>query len=139
VKGEDMPHLFHVAASEIRIVLHETPLCRISIPLEHPLPEDAIDHAWLNLTQTHSDISWVCPLQHVPEGTHIKAVWLAFELLDTPSLQPVAVLAYVTRLLAEAGTTIFVLHTYRGNHVLVKQEDAKNASHVLRQAGVVFI
>lgn len=61
------------------------------------------------------------------------------KVLGPLSFELTAIMASISSILAEAGTSIFALSTYDTDYILVKAEQLQSAIEALRSHGIEFV
>jgi hypothetical protein len=80
-------------------------------------------------------LSIVCPEDRVPGETTREDGWRALRVEGPLDFSWVGIVAALSRVLAEAGVSIFVLSTYDTDYLLVRETDVDRASDALIAAG----
>ena len=76
------------------------------------------------LSKTDEEISLVCESEYVPgAATVVESGWRAFRIDGILDFGMVGVIADITRVLADAGISVFVVSTYNTDYVLLKSHD----------------
>lgn len=76
------------------------------------------------LAKTDWELSLVCETEHVPpDVTHAEPGWRAFRVDQALDFGLVGIIAGITKVLAEAGISVFVVSTYDTDYVLLKEKD----------------
>lgn len=103
-------------------------------------PEDDVP-AWADappltsVTRTEDELSIVCPEDEVPAGVKAERGWRAFKLEGPVPFSTVGVVSGLTKPLAEAGLSVFVLSTFDTDYLLMKEDKVERARHILGRAG----
>jgi len=101
-----------------------------------PVPGWATASAQLvSVVRSDDELSVVAPERLVPAGIQAERSWQALKVTGPLSFDLVGVLAGLTRALAEAGATVFVISTYDTDFLLVRAEAISGAIEALRSAG----
>ena len=99
------------------------------------MPGWALAAEFFSVTRTPDEISVVCPGSRVPADTTCERGWRALGLEGPLDFSLVGVLARITKVLAEAGVSVFAISTYDTDYVLVRDEQLELATTVLRRCG----
>lgn len=91
-----------------------------------------------SVTRTAQEISVVCDEDEAPAGAEVEAGWSCLEVVGPLDFQMVGVLAVLTRCLANAGVSVFVVSTYDTDLILVRERDLMRSMEELTSAGYVF-
>jgi hypothetical protein len=90
---------------------------------------------WYSITRNGDELSLVVP-EHVDvDAGECERGWTCLTILGTLAFGMIGVLAAVSRLLAEADVSIFVVSTYNTDHILVSTRDLERATAALTRAG----
>jgi hypothetical protein len=100
------------------------------------LPPDAPIPAWANgpltsITRTAEELSIVCEDEAVPSGVYAVRDFAAMRVLGTIDFGVVGVLATLTRALADAAVSVFVVSTFDTDYLLVRTNDYARARTAL--------
>ena len=101
-------------------------------------PADLLDTegGFVCVTRTASELSIVCAEGDVPEGAvQVEGGFRAFRLEGPVPFTTVGVVSGLTRPLAEAGLSVFVVSTFDTDYLLVKADAAERAGRLLGKAG----
>lgn len=99
------------------------------------VPEWANGGPFSSVTRTADELSIVCPEAAVPPDAKAERGWRAFRLEGPIPFQTVGVVSGLTRPLAEAGISVFVVSTFDTDYLLVKEAAVGRARSVLDRAG----
>lgn len=105
---------------------------------EEAAPADLLDMegGFVSVTRTAGELSLVCAEGDVPEGAvQVERGFRAFRLEGPVPFTTVGVVSGLTRPLAEAGLSVFVVSTFDTDYLLVKAEAAERAGRLLGKAG----
>jgi hypothetical protein len=122
--------------SEFTFVVRPESFCIRRLPLDWPLNLDRLNAAdWYSITRNGEELSLVVP-EHVAIGAgECERGWTCLTIQGTLAFGMIGVLAAVSRTLAEANVSIFVLSTYNTDHILVSTGDLERAIAALTGAG----
>lgn len=115
-----------------------TRLSVCQLPAGAPWPAPARPHSLFSVTRTAQEISIVCDEDEAPPGAKVTPGWVCLEVVGPLDLQMVGVLAGLTRCLATAGVSVFVVSTYDTDLVLVREHDLTQSMAALAQNGYAF-
>lgn len=110
-------------------------VCRL--PPEAPVPAWAAEGPFSCVMRTPEELSIVCAEDGVPAGVLAERGFRALKLEGPVPFTTVGVVSSMTRPLAEAGISVFVLSTYDTDYLLVKSTALDRAIKVLGRAGYV--
>jgi hypothetical protein len=100
-----------------------------------PVPDWVMQGTFYSITRTVDEISVVCPERAVPEDTKAERGWRMLRVEGRLDFSMTGVLACLTRPLAEANISVFVLSTYDTDYLLIRGRDITSAVTVLRTEG----
>jgi hypothetical protein len=91
--------------------------------------------AWYSVTRTDEELSIVAP-QDIDLGPgECEAGWSCLRIAGKLDFALVGVIAELTRILADAGVSIFAVSTYDTDYILVKSADLDTAVRALTDGG----
>lgn len=94
------------------------------------------DSVPLFIGRTGDEISVVCPTDKVPDNPlECDDGWRAFRIAGQLEFSMVGVLAGISRILADAGISIFVVSTYDTDYILVKAGRFDETLRILSESG----
>ena len=102
---------------------------------------DALDDVlaadtFVSLTRTADELSLVCAEVDVPAGAiQVERGFRVFQLQGPVPFTTIGVVSGLTKPLAEAGISVFVVSTFDTDYLLVKQASVARASKLLAGAG----
>jgi hypothetical protein len=88
---------------------------------------------------TEDEFSIMCPEKFIPAGVDYNAGYRCLRVDGDLAFDEVGVVARVSKPLADAGLSIFVVSTHDRDYVLVRQVDLDKAITVYRAAGFEVI
>lgn len=89
---------------------------------------------------TGSEASLVCETSCIPAGCIAREDgWRAMRVMGTLDFSLIGILADITRLLKEAGISVFCVSTYDTDYVLVKEHKLGSAAAALSDSGYEVI
>ena len=97
--------------------------------------------AWLNpapiffLARTEDEYSIMCPQDMIPEGVIYAADYRCLPVDGDLAFDEIGVVARVSKPLADAGLSLFLVSTHDRDYVLVRQADLETALATYRTAG----
>lgn len=101
-------------------------------------PSDLLDGdgPFASVTRTADELSVVCAEQDVPDdAVQVERGFRAFKLEGPVPFTSIGVVSGLTRPLAEAGLSVFVVSTFDTDYLMVKAEAVERASRLLGKAG----
>ena len=97
------------------------------------------DGELVSLTTGKGEISLVCEEAKIPAGCRAETGWRALRVQGPLGFTLIGILAELSRILADAGVSIFALSTYDTDYLLVKQECIDTAERALSAQGHTVI
>src|SRR5687767_2783816 len=104
------------------------------------LPPEAEIPAWPSgpfvcVTRTPEELSIVCDERRVPEGVQSAGGRRALGIAGSVPFSTIGVIAGLTKPLADAGVSVFVVSTYDTDWILVRDEELEKTLTVLAGEG----
>ena len=104
------------------------------------LAPDALLPEWaqgefVSITRTPRELSVVCRQDRVPDDVRCDTGWKCLRLAGQFNLTEVGVLASLTKLLAAANVSVFVIGTFDTDYLLVKTACLESAIKALEDVG----
>ncbi|MEO8606320.1 MAG: ACT domain-containing protein [Chloroflexota bacterium] len=96
---------------------------------------------WLNqapiffLARTEDEYSIMCPQHSIPDGIPYAGNYRCLRVDGDLAFDEIGVVARVSKPLADAGLSLFVVSTHDRDYVLVRQADLETALAIYRAAG----
>jgi hypothetical protein len=115
-----------------RLLSARLAICRL--PKDAPAPRWP-DGAFVCVARTPDETSIVCDESSVPGGVDCVRGRRALGIAGVVPFATIGVIAGLTRPLADAGLSVFVVSTYDTDWILVREEDLPSAVSVLRREG----
>ena len=119
---------------DLLLLKHRFSVCRLT-PGEK-LPAWALRAAdFASVTRTADELSVVCRADVAPKGTRCETGWRVLKIAGPLDFALTGILLAVTKPLADAGVSVFVVSTYDTDYVMVKDEKVEEAVRALTAAG----
>jgi uncharacterized protein len=100
------------------------------------LPTLSSLQGFISLTCTDEEISLVCTEEAVPSSaTNVEKQWRMLRVAGTLDFSEIGIIAGISRVLAEASISLFVLSTYNTDYILVKQSSLEQTLTALQAKG----
>jgi hypothetical protein len=90
---------------------------------------------FVSITRTPDELSIVCPQCDVPAETQHESGWRCLRVVGPLDFSMVGVIASLTRTLASASISVFVISTFDTDYLLVKDGDLEAAVKSLVEVG----
>ncbi len=103
------------------------------------IPEWADGDGFVSISRTDDELSVVCLEKRVPSGVTIDAGWSCFKFIGPFAFGESGVILAVIRPLSESGMGVFVVATFDGDVLLLKNVDVNPAKKLLLEAGHRFV
>jgi hypothetical protein len=91
------------------------------------------------IAQTEDEYSIMCPQSYIPAGVDYAADYRCFRVDGDLAFDEIGVVARVSKPLADAGLSLFMISTHDRDYVLVAQTDLDAAITVYKAAGFTLI
>jgi hypothetical protein len=105
------------------------------LPYDEEIPSWLGNQEFSAVIRARNELSIVCMESLVPSGVLSERGWKVLEVVGPLPFSLIGIMADITRLLAEAGVSVFVLSSYDTDYLLIKQDQLKVAIDALEQAG----
>jgi len=103
------------------------------------IPTWADGSGFVTISRSAFELSIVCLAGRVPDGTNTEPGWRCLRFVGPFAFGAVGIVLSVVRPLAEGGLGVFVVSTFDGDHILIKQADLSNALVLLASAGHILV
>ena len=107
-------------------------ICRLNPDAAIP---DWAQGEFVSITRTPEELSIVCRQEDVPDDVRSEVGWRCLRLTGQFNLSEIGVLASLTKPLAEAKVSVFVVGTFDTDYLLVREANLNDALKVLEGAG----
>lgn len=84
------------------------------------------------VAQTEDEYSIMCPQKHIPAGFDYSKNWRCFRADSDLEFDEVGVVAKLSKPLADAGLSIFLVSTHDRDYVFVQEDDLQQAIGIYR-------
>ena len=112
-------------------------VCRLA-PVEE-IPEIVYSSDFFSITRTNEELSLILPESETAGLEICEKGWRALKVLGPLDFNLVGVLSELSRVLARAGVSIFVLSTYDTDYILVKEKQLQLSINSLHENGFSII
>jgi len=107
-------------------------VCRLDF--DAPIPDWA--HCdFVSITRTRDEMSIVCRQEEVPDDVQAERGWRCLRVVGKLEFSLVGVIASLTKVLADAEISVFVVSTFDTDYLLVRQIDVNRTVEALKDAG----
>ncbi len=108
-------------------------ICRLGPDEKNPVWAQKGDFtAWV---RTPDELSVVCDERSVPDHIKVEKGWRIFMVQGPLEFTQIGVLAGISKPLADAGVSIFVISTFDTDYILVKDNSLRIAITALQKSG----
>ena len=104
-----------------------------------PIPAWADGEGFVSISRSDDELSIVCRAERIPSGVKQDTGWTCYKFIGPFAFDETGIVASVIGPLSDAGIGIFVVSTFDGDHMLIKQTDVTPAEAVLDAAGHTLI
>jgi len=115
----------------------EYAVCRLA-PNE-AIPAWADGPGFVTISRSAHELSIVCLAERVPDNTQKECGWTCLRFVGPFAFGATGIVLSVVRPLSEGGLGVFVVSTFDGDHLLLKEGDMPKAVSLLKQAGHGFM
>jgi hypothetical protein len=99
------------------------------------LPEGLDGSEFYSVTRTKEELTVVCREDLVVPGTVCENGWRCIRVQGVLDFSEIGIMFSITRPLAEAGISVFVISTYDTDYFLVKEKQLAEAIDALSASG----
>lgn len=99
------------------------------------IPSWADGEGFVSISRSDDELSITCRAGRVPAGVRHDAGWACHKLVGPFAFDETGIVSAVIGPLSDAGIGIFVISTFDGDHLLIKQADVARADPILAAAG----
>lgn len=103
-----------------------------------PLPHWADGEGFVSISRTDEELSIVCRAVRVPLEVRQDKGWTCYKFVGPFAFDETGIVSSVIGPLSENRIGIFVVSTFDGDHLLIKEDDVPRAEAILRSAGHTF-
>ena len=107
-------------------------ICRLNSDV--PIPKWA-QGEFVSITRTRDELSIMCRQEDVPDGVQAERGWRCLRVVGKLEFSLLGVIATLTKVLADAGISVFVVSTFDTDFLLVRDVDLDTAEVALAEAG----
>jgi hypothetical protein len=100
-----------------------------------PIPAWADGEGFVSISRSDDELSIVTRSERVPVGMKQDDGWACHKFIGPFAFDETGIVSAVIGPLSEAGIGIFVISTFDGDHLLLKQADLARAEPILSASG----
>lgn len=108
-------------------------VCRLDAA--SPIPAWADGEGFVSISRSDEELSVVCRAERVPGDVKQDIGWTCYKFIGPFAFDETGIVSSVIGPLSDAGIGIFVVSTFDGDHMLLKEADVRRAEPVLAGAG----
>jgi hypothetical protein len=102
------------------------------------LPGWADGTGFVSISRSTEELSIVCPADRVPGDIRQDAGWTCYRFVGPFAFDETGIVSSVIGPLSDAGIGIFVISTFDGDHMLLKEADRARAEAILVASGHIL-
>ena len=110
----------------------------LKLMLPPQFPSWLVDAQLYFVAATEDEFSIMCPERFIPADVEHKRGYRCLRVDGDLAFDEIGVVARVSKPLADAGLSLFVVSTYDRDYVLVHQDDLNAALAAYQAAGILF-
>jgi len=103
------------------------------------IPGWADGTGFVSISRSSEELSIVCPADRVPAYIRQDADWACYRFVGPFAFDETGIVSSVIGPLSDAGIGIFVVSTFDGDHMLLKQADLPRAEAILLASGHILL
>lgn len=100
-----------------------------------PFPAWADGQGFVSISRSADELSVVCRTERVPPDIRQDAGWACYQFIGPFAFDETGIVTSVIGPLSDAGIGIFIVSTFDGDHMLLKQHDLARVEPILLGAG----
>jgi hypothetical protein len=93
---------------------------------------------FVSISRSAEELSIVCLADRVPAGIRRDAGWTCYRFVGPFAFDETGIVSSVVGPLSGAGIGIFVVSTFDGDHMLIKEADSTRAEAILAASGHIL-
>lgn len=103
------------------------------------IPAWADGEGFVSISRSDDELSVVCRADRVPGDVKQDIGWTCYKFIGPFAFDETGIVSSVIGPLSDAGIGIFVISTFDGDHILIKESDVGRAAPVLTGAGHMLL
>jgi uncharacterized protein len=108
----------------------------LKLPPTHSFPDWLRSVPVFFVARTEDEFSIMCPQRYIPKGQDYSAGWSCLRVDGNLAFDEVGVASRISRPLADAGMSIFLVSTHDRDYVLIAEKDLQAALSIYESAGI---
>ena len=105
---------------------------------DRAVPDPVFQASFFSITKTADELSVVCPSGIKFFFGREESGWSCIKVAGPLDFSLTGILSDISKVLADAGISIFAISTFDTDYILVKANDIKTAQNALEQAAYHF-
>lgn len=126
-------------ASKVRLKRLDGSYAVCRLDAASTIPAWADGEGFVSISRSEDELSIVCRTERVPGDVKQDAGWACYKFVGPFAFDETGIVSSVIGPLSDAGIGIFVVSTFDGDHMLLKEADIGRAEPVLTGAGHVLL
>ncbi|WP_337268653.1 ACT domain-containing protein [Oryzifoliimicrobium ureilyticus] len=126
-------------AARVRLRILEGSYAVARLQPSEAIPAWADGSGFVSISRTDEELSIVCLQDRIAPAVKADCDWSCIKLQGPFAFDETGIVLSVIEPLSTKGIGIFVVSTFDGDHMLVKESDLEKARDLLVQAGHSFI
>ncbi len=119
----------------MKLILQSELLAIIQWPISSEIPNWVSNSKFYSITRTHDELSLVVEQNLTTDNMKSSKGWVAFKVDGVLDFSLTGILYQLSKPLAEAKISIFAISTFNTDYILIKQENAEQASQLWSDDG----
>lgn len=99
------------------------------------IPAWADGTGFVSISRSDDELSIVCRAERVPQNIRQDGGWACYKFIGPFAFDETGIVSSVIGPLSDAGIGIFVVSTFDGDHLLIKETDTERAVSLLDSSG----
>jgi hypothetical protein len=100
-----------------------------------PVPHWVEGEGFVSISRSSDELSVLCREDRVPEDMQVDRNWICLRFAGPFELYETGIVLSAVQPLSEGGIGVFVVSSYDGAHLLIKNDDLLHAQMLLQNAG----
>ncbi len=123
----------------MQLKLLSTPFAVLKLSPSEPIPTWATQSNHFFISKTSDELSIICPEQAVPSEVEASKAWRCFRVDGDLEFEQVGVVATVSKPIADAGISLFLVSTHDRDYVFVHVDSLEKAVETYKSIGFEII
>lgn len=114
----------------MKLKLLESAFAVLKLEPSQNIPPWAVQSEHFFISKTSDELSIICPEADVPTGVEASTGWRCFRVDGDLEFEQVGVVATVSKPIADAGISLFLVSTHDRDYVFVHEDNLEQAKQV---------